>query len=221
MNARFLGNSLVAELLADPAKFKRDGRAYQLLEECFSGLPVENLRPLLRHPDILVRHAALWVASELGTTAWPLLDDAAELIASEDRFESYHALEITAVCAVGTHVNRFSKMAIGLESKDDVICILSMRLIARADAAQIAAAASVTMEEANSSDSHRRGWKLLAMGETVDVEEVKKALTSELRLERYFAAVAAMRLSARVPSLLAFAARSSDSCVCRFASGSA
>jgi hypothetical protein len=60
MNTAYLGNPLIGELLADPAAFQERGRAYQLLEEYFAGLPVQTLRPLLQHTDTLVKYAAVW-----------------------------------------------------------------------------------------------------------------------------------------------------------------
>lgn len=221
MSAEFLGNPLIAELLADPARFKKEGRAYQLLEEYFSGLPVETLRPLLRHENGLVRHAALWVTSELGKQACALLDDATPHIASDDRFQSYHALEIAAVCAVGAQVDRFVKVADGLESSDGVIRCLTMRLMSRADQSQLQAGAAAVRDDPARVHAHKHGLKLLASGDRVDPAEVKSMLASDNGLARCYGAIAAKRLHEKHPALLKFAAELSDASVSKFASDAA
>lgn len=221
MSTSFLGHPLIAELLADPAKFKQDGRAYQLLEEYFSGLPIETLRPLLRHDNSLVRHAALWVTSELGEQACALLDDVTPAIASDDRFQSYHALEIVAVCAIGSQVDRFFKVADGLESSDAVIRGLTMRLMSRADPSQLVAGMMIAAGASSRDDAHRRGLKLLAMGDSADPENVKTLLASDTGLDRCYGAIAAKRLREKYPELLAHAAAVPDRSISKFASEAA
>lgn len=221
MNTTFLGNPLIAELLANPSKFKQDGRAYQLLEEYFSGLSVDTLRPLLRHEDSLVRHAAVWVASELGDQASALLDDATPLIESNDRFQSYHALEIAAVCAIGPQVDRFVNVARGLESGDGVIRGLTMRLMSRADPSQLEAAAVASERDPACPEAHKRGLWLLAKGEQADSRDVRELLASDNRLALCYGAIAAKRLREKCPELLEHATTLPDATVSKFASEAA
>lgn len=221
MNAEFVGNSLIAELLSDPARFKREGRAYQLLEEYYSGLPVETLRPLLRHDDAMVRHAALWVTAELGQQACVLLDDAIPHIKSEDRFQSYHALEIVAVCAVGAQVERFIRIVAGLESGDSVIRGLAMRLMARADDSQLQAGAAAADDGGVGVDAHVRGLKLLAAIEAADPVEVQRFLVSDNEMDRCYGAIAAKRLCNRHPELLKLAETVPDATMRKFFSDTA
>lgn len=206
MSTIFLGNPLIEELLGDPVRFKQEGRAYQLLEEYFSGLSVETLRPLLRHENGLVRHAALWVMAELGDQACELLDDATPFIASDDRFHSYHALEIAAVCATGTQIDRFVKVAEGLESDDTVIRSLTMRLMSRADQLQLQASAVAVQDGSAYSDVHKRGLKLLAIGDKADPKDVQVLLGSDHGLDQIYGAIAAKRLREKYPELLKRAA---------------
>lgn len=219
MNTTFPGNPLIGELLADPAAFKQRGRAYQLLEEYFEGLPMDTLRPLLAHKDILVKHAAVWVASELGHQACTLLDEVTPLIASDDRFLSYHALEVTIVCAIGDYVDRFIRVPQALESNDDVIRSLAMRLLTRADQTQLEAAARLAETETigSSSDVHRRGLSLLSTCESRDPDDVRRMLLEDDSIARMYGAIAAKRLRQRCPELLRMAAALSDASVSRFA----
>lgn len=217
MSTTFLGSPLIGELLADPTTFKERGRAYQLLEEYFAGLPIDTLRPLLAHESVLVRHAAVWVASELGQEACVLLDDVVQLIASDDRFLTYHALELTVVCAIGKHVDRFIHVPLVLESSDDVIQVLTMRLLARADQTQLEAGARLTETMGSIGEVHRRGLSLLANCQSRDPEDVRRMLLEDDSVARMYGAIAARRLHKASPELLQMAAELSDINVSRFA----
>jgi hypothetical protein len=218
MSITFLGNPLIAELLADPAKFEEEGRSYQLLQEYFAGLPIETLRPLLRHKDDLVRHAALFVTSELGQDACALLDDAIPHIASTDRFQSFHAHEIVLVCAEGPLADRFIRITEGLESSDDVMRSLTMDLMSRADPSQLRAGADSLADARGRFDAHRRGLNLLANADRVAPEDVERLLASDDRLDQFYGAIAAKRLREKYPELLEHAASLADLSIRNFAS---
>lgn len=92
------GEELIRDLLADPQRFGEEGQGYRLLQEYFEGLPLDTLRPLLRHESPVVQGEAMFVASELGEQARPLVDDVIPLVQSGDRDLRYDALEVIAVC---------------------------------------------------------------------------------------------------------------------------
>lgn len=217
MNAPFLGHPLVAELLADPATFKERGRAYQLLEQYFEGLGIDTLRPLLAHNDLLVRHAAVWVASELGQQGCALLDDVIALLDTEDRYLTYHALEVTVVCAMGSDVDRFVHIPRALESRDDIIQNLAMRLMAQADSTQLEAGSRLVTAIGANAGVHRRGLSLLAAGRACNPEDIRHMLLEDDALVRMYAAIAAKRLRQEHPELLQMAATLRDPLVSRFA----
>jgi hypothetical protein len=217
MNTGYLGNPLIGELLADPAVFKERGRAYQLLEEYFAGLPVQTLRPLLQHTDTLVKYAAVWVASELGQQASTVLDDIVPLVDSDDRFLSYHALEIIVACAIGNLADRFIGIPRALESRDDVIRVLAMRLLTRAHPTQLEAAAGLADRITGCKDVHRCGLLLLARCESGDHEGVRRMLSDDNPVAQMYGAIAANRLGENSPELLQAAAELADPSISRFA----
>ena len=217
MNTPFLGHPLVAELLADPATFKERGRAHQLLDQYFKGLGIDTLRPLLTHNDLLVRHAAVWVASELGQQACVLLDDVITLLDTDDRYLTYHALEVIVVCAIGNDVDRFVHIPRALESRDEIIRILAMRLMAQADSTQLEAGSRHVTSIGLSSDVHARGLSLLATGRSCSLEDVRHMMLEDDALARMYAAIAAKRLRQVHPELLQMAATIPDAVVGRFA----
>src|SRR5262249_35041189 len=125
------GEQLIQALLADPETFTERGAAYQLVKEYFAGLPLETLRPLLRSEEILVQEAAVYVASELGHEASPLLDDVISLLTSNERVIRFHAMEVIAVCTKMQRFNDFAYVVQELESDDAVLRVLAMYLMSR------------------------------------------------------------------------------------------
>lgn len=206
---------LIAELLADPAGFREQGKTFALLEEYFEGLPLDTLRSLLRHEDGEVQRAAIWIASELGSQACDLLEEVVPLIARGDRYVTYHALEVVAVCASGHRVGHYILIPQALESYDAVVRLVAMELLARASSERLQAAAHLVGQLGGDADAHRRGLLLLANG-SVDPSEVRTLLRAGDSLSRMYGAVAAQRLVDIHPELLEVAAISTDMNVRRF-----
>jgi hypothetical protein len=206
---------LISELLADPAGFREQGKTFALLEEYFEGLALDTLRSLLRHEDGEVQKAAVWIASELGSQACDLLDDVVPLIARGDRYVTYHALGVVAVCASGDQVGHYILIPQALESRDDVVRLVAMELLARASTERLQAAAHLVGQLGGDADAHRRGLLLLANG-SGDPSEVRTALRDGDSLSRMYGAVAAQRLVGIHPELLEMAAVSTDPNVRQF-----
>ncbi|MBI2374004.1 MAG: hypothetical protein HYV07_08400 [Deltaproteobacteria bacterium] len=209
------GRGLICDLLADPRRFNDDGRAYDLLQAYFEGLAVETLRPLLRSADPLVRRVAVFVASELGGQAADVIHDVIPLLESGDRYLQYHAMEVLTVCCGGEHAGEFAHVARQLESADDVLRALAMRLVARADVSQFEAARRLVARDANSR-THQEGLQILAAGEGVEPGPVAAMIGNADPLLRRYGAIAAKRLLARLPSLMSEVGASDDGDLRRF-----
>jgi hypothetical protein len=216
MTARSAGYSLITDLLDRPEEFHEQGRAYDLLQEYFAGLPVGTLRPLVRHENELVRRAAIWILSELGAGASSLLDEVVPLITSRDRYLAYHALEIAIVCAIGERVDRFAAITRGLEHDDEVIRVLTMRLLSNADQTQLEAG-HVQAATSGLAEAHRLGLERLSRQTSLEPDAVTGMLAAGDPLLRRYGAIAARRLMGRFPELMAAAAASPDADVGRFA----
>lgn len=213
--AKLAAKSLVAELLANPARFNEQGRAYQLLQGYFHGYPLETLRPLLAHEDELVQRAAIWIVSELGEQGCTLLHDVVPLMNSGNRYIRYHALEVAIVCAIGEDVDEFTHVARALQSDDDVIRGLAMRLVANADPSQLEAGLRLTGTALG--EAHRKGLQQLSRGDSLKPEEVSEMIVADDSLTRRYGAIAAKRLSRRYPELIVSAESSVDPDVRRLA----
>lgn len=131
---------LVDSLLFDPTEFRDAGRANDLLQRYFRDLDVASLRSLLTHPDDRIKREAVWIASELGVKASPLVKIALQLADNEDTYIAYHALEIVGVCATVSPYECVSTVARGLELSDPVLRSVSMRLLSNLDASVLASA---------------------------------------------------------------------------------
>jgi hypothetical protein len=189
-------DQLIRELLADPPGFADSDRGYKLLQTYFKGAPLDTLRPLLRSGDLLIQREAVWVASELGAQAFPLLDDVVPLIDSGDRYLTFHAMESVTVCATGVRAPEFVHVVAKLEDPDEVLRSLSMFLMSNAETSQLVGAVEGELHRV-----HQEGLRLLLDASASD-EAVLAFIHSDEPLRRRYGAVAAARLYERSPQLI-------------------
>ncbi len=142
-----IGNTLLKELLEQPEWFVEQGRAYLLLEEYFDGLPVASLGPLLRHEDENVNRVAVWIASELGSNGFELLEDVAPLIDSTNLYVKYYAMEVVALCSESSRPGLFLKVIRQLLDDDDDTKVLTMHLVANASRSQLMACSELAITD--------------------------------------------------------------------------
>jgi hypothetical protein len=210
------GEKLISELLADPAKFYKQGKAYQLLQEYFHGLPLDTLQPLLRHSNGNVRGAAVFVVSELGDKAKSLIQEIALLINDPDKKIRWDALESVMVCSTGTNIEKFLLVIKELENNDDSLCRLAMRLVSNADPLQLEAGFRLSDTLNFSGELHKQGLSVLLKGNSITESEITLMLKNSERLIRIYGAIAAKRSFGHQPKFLELAASSLDSGVSRF-----
>lgn len=193
------GEQLIRDLQTDPSKFSDEGLAYDLLKAYFEGLPVNTLRPLLSSNNSLVQRAAVYVASELGSQAKDLVYDVIPLLDSEDRYLKYHAMEVLAVCCEGERAKEFFHVVKVLESDDDVLRALAMRLVSRVDLSQIEGARRIFDSR---HQTHSHSLAILAEGKQVDPAIIISMIHDVDPLIRRYGAIAAKRLIAEFPNLM-------------------
>ena len=218
MTSKSVGEQLIQELLANPSKFDHRGRAYQLLQEYFRGLPLETLRPLLSNEDAIVKKAAVWVVSELGKDASTLIHDVIPLLQESDRRIKYHALESVMVCSVDENVDEFVHVARALESDDEEIRRLAMRLIGNANTTQLVAAVKLLRSGSDLDRLHEQGLSAVLKAQSLDIGQIHRMIASEKPLVRKYGAIAAKRTFHKHPELIAAAASSADADVRQFVS---
>ncbi len=209
------GERLVRELMANPRRFKERGRSYQLLQACFEGFPPNALRPLLEHKDVLVVHAAIFVAAELGWEARDLVEDVVPLVGSKDRYVRYHALEVLVVCCTGERAGGYVHVIQALDGDDAALHVFVMRWVCNADTSQLEAGAQFYASAPTS--EHQVGLSLLLLGEQADQEQIMRMIGAVTPLCRRYGAIAAYRVRGKYPELMRAVVSSDDAELREFA----
>lgn len=216
MSENSSGDKLIADLLSNPAKFEKQGKAYQLLQEYFHGMPLDTLKPLLKHRDGNVRSAAVFVASELGQKAKSLIREVTLLVGDPDSRIQWDALESVMVCSTGKNSEYFLYVVKELENRDDSIRRLAMRLISNADVSQLKTGLKMSHNLASNSEMHKQGLSVLLKGNSITESDITAMLNDPAHLIKMYGAIAAKRIFEQYPKLLEFAASSLDPDISRF-----
>jgi hypothetical protein len=122
---------LIIEMFEDPERTYGSGPA--LLQCCY---PVEMLRPLLRSQQVHLPASAMFVASELGRAAAPILDDAIALLASSTTRIQADAMDVFAVCATDDRLDRYVALVEQLDNPGESIRKHAAFLVGNGGAAQ-------------------------------------------------------------------------------------
>ncbi len=99
-------DSSVAEadaLLSSVLRAGHGDDAYKLLTHFFRGYPIDQLRQLLRSNASVVVECGAFIASELGSRAWPLLDEFSALLSHESRGVRSSMIDCVSACATNSH----------------------------------------------------------------------------------------------------------------------
>ncbi len=208
---------LLSELLDDPGKFDSQGKAHELLQEYFSGKPIETLRPLLTHDNVCARRSGAFILSELGTEGSDLILDVVPLISDSDLHIQWYAIESVMACSTSSNFGQFINIVRELENPNSSICRLAMRLVSNANQSQIEAGIRSIETLHAHHDIHKRGLQLLLNRQTVGTVDIIAALTTHDDLLQKYGAIAAKRCMSQSPELIQRATRSEDEFVSRFA----
>lgn len=183
-----------------------DALASRLLDEFFSGYPVEKLNQLLRSDNERIVEAGAWIASELGQLAKPLIDELGRLLihpSSSVRFDVLDSVLVAATEEDGPTI------ALAVQTLDDAergVRWKAMNFLARASDAQLAASLA-HMDKP--SIAELTSW-LLDCDQNTDATAVIARIQDSNRRVRLFAAAAAARIGPRNSSALLRAVESSD-----------
>lgn len=201
------GAALLSDLLTDPEEFARTGRGNALLEVYFAGFPKDSLVELLRSDNLSVQRTAAFIASELGAAAGELVVEMPRLLRASDPHVVWYACEVIAVCAYNEHVALFANVARMLELPSGPLVRLAMRLICRAERAQLEGANEEMRN--NAPVAHLRGLAVL-LTDDASVEIVDGMLQAQDLLLRRYGAIAACRHRGTRPQLITLVAASED-----------
>lgn len=200
-------------LLAQAAVGADDALASQLLDEFFSGYPVERLRELLRSRNEATVKVGTWIASELGHRAAPLMDDLAHLLVHSSRYVRFFAVDSILAGATAEHGDALAGAVRLIEDQDEAVRWKALNFLARAGYDQLAASVSSLHDGPLAALAE---W-LLEIDRTSDTAFVTQRIQDDSKLRRMFAAAAAVRLAAHDQSALSHVAASSDEEISSFA----
>ncbi len=204
-----MGDELINKILAG----EEGNLANDLLVECFQGFPVQKLRPLLSsNHDKAVKYA-VWILSELGVKACPLVRDVVPLLSHSARYVKFFALDVMLMCATSADHDLIARTIGLVRDHDSAVRWKAFRYLSIADYDGIVSALR-SLEDTEVASAVE--W-IINTEATTDVAEriIADRLISDNELERMAAVVAASRLGKLM--VLAEAAGSTDSDVAQFA----
>lgn len=130
------GDTLLSMLQAG----ENNDMANELLKEFFRGYPIERLTLLLQSEQEGAVKAGVWIASELGPGAEPLLDELVRLLSHPLKYVRFFAVDSLFQCA-DVKAGEFLAEAIqAIDDPEPGVRWKVMEQIARADVAQLVAA---------------------------------------------------------------------------------
>lgn len=211
------GDNLIELLLKNPVDFNARGRGNELLNCYWGGFPIESLRPLLTHRHDEVREAAMFVATELGTKASPLINDIVPLVDDPDPSIAWDAIESVCVCSLGSCARYFTVVVRQLENTSSILRRLAMRLLSRVSEVQIRSAVQYVGELGPSAPLHLQGLLILIPSEIPNENAIRSLLTADSELIQCYGAIGACRYRMPYPMLLQEAVLSTNPNVSEFA----
>lgn len=187
--------------------------AHALLSKFFSGYPVENLRQLLHSESEHSVRIGVWIASELGARAEPLIDDLVMLLTHPVRYVRFFALDSILGASTIQHGNAVAAAIHTIRDPDEAVRWKALNFLTRASEAQLSAGLALL---STGSEASLTSW-LLACSRSPEASAIRERLQDSDSIVRLFAAAAAARMVSHDPSVLKYAAESKDVEVRKFA----
>lgn len=190
-----------------------DSAAHDLLNEFFSGYPVERLRRLLQSEEESAVKAGAWIASELGEQVAPLIDELTGLLSHPSKYVRFFVLDSILIAGTPEHGQALAAAVQMIQDSEDAIRWKAMNFLARASESQLTASVPYV---ANRSVAELTEW-LIDSDRRLNTVAVIRRLEDGNQLVRMAAGAAAVRLASRDRSALEHAAASSDPTIKSFA----
>ncbi|MFF5076331.1 HEAT repeat domain-containing protein [Actinoplanes sp. NPDC000266] len=195
-----------------PEEYGED--AYALLQEIFRGYSISRLKALLSSENIPTAEAGIWVLSELGSKAAPLLGDIAPLLRSPSRKVRYWAIDVVHSSAGPDDGDLIGKALSLLDDDDPAVRRAVIFFLSRISDAQLSAAIDRLGEGRL---TRLLGWFRRVIGGGFE-SEILERLQDEDGLGQRVAVAAAARIPDRGGPALQWAAAEGPDDVSVFAS---
>ena len=203
------GEKLVDEILTGSSR-DVGVAANQLLAEFSRGLSLGHLRCLLTSERSEVVRSGVWIASELGRSSQPVIEEVGRLLNHGEEYVRFFAID-SLLTTTGREHGELVARVIGL--MDDQSAAVRQKVLdflARASASQLESAADwLEHNEPSKMELVPKLRRLLNHG-AIDGTRLAEALQSESAIDRKLGAVAAIRYGALDTEILASAANAPD-----------
>lgn len=190
------------------------GAANDLVSAFYAGYPVEQLRLLLESGDEHVLKTGVWIASELGNRAAPVLDDVAPLLNHSSDYIRYYALEAIATNASAAHDHVLARAVQCVRDPNAEVRAQALRCLSWMTDEQINRCIASTDDPAL---RILLAWLLDLQATESRTQDIVHRLVDADPLVQRFAVVAARRLGPFDPMPLQRAAFAAESDVRQFA----
>jgi hypothetical protein len=190
---RVRGDELIERIFAEGD----DGQtSNDLLKEMFDGYPVEKLIPLLRSDDDEIAKVGAFVAEELAAKAAPLMPDLKRLLGHRNRRVRFDIMDAVLLAATPDDGEAIARAIALVNDPEQTIRGNALDFLVCADREQLVAALPYV---GDSDIATGLGWLLDTEESPGDdgYAEIESRIDDADRLVRWFAAVAAMRISRR------------------------
>ena len=207
---------LTERLVADPRSSLAGAMMNDLLAEFHRGYPLENLRSLLQNDNTDVVKAGAWIASELGETGKPMLNDVSPLLQHADSRVRFSVIDCILLWADPSKGRELASVVNLIDDPESRVRWKVMEFLSRASREQLAAALQY-LEMTNPQSKNIRGLRLLLGSSAETPKEATAALRDQDELMRKYGAVLARRVAGIDKEPLLYAASIDDADVKDFA----
>jgi hypothetical protein len=188
----------------------------RLLREFQRGYPLENLRRYLRSDQARLVAIGVWIASELGQTAKPLLDDVSALLTHPLKRVRFFSIDCVLLWAGPSDGCALASVIALMDDAETAVRWKVLDFLSRASREQLQGALSYLLITEPKS-RHIPGLKWMLSSDLKKPKEVIAALHNQDSLTRRYGVVAAVRMSKDNPQPLFDASSVEDSDVKAFA----
>lgn len=213
--AHYRGEELISESLGNPQRSEE--LANDLLVAFQSGYPLHNLRRLLDAEDTVTVASGMWIASELGAGARPLLQETVKRVHHPGARVRFFALDVLTSCAAPEDESALNSGLDLLDDPDQGVRWKALVFLATISEAALRTLRDLAMRQAPGGQRARGLQLMLSVIASREVEPVtQRLLGDDTALHRYAAAVAA-RMAHQDSTPLRVAMASQDTTIRQFA----
>jgi hypothetical protein len=204
-------DKLMRSLEEETSPSRRGRLANDLLDEFSKGHPLDALRALLGSEKKEVSRVGVWVASELGVGARPLITEVARHLESDDDYARFFAIDAMLTCASEGDGAILGKVMLMLTDAAKSVRWKATHFAARASHRQLELALTELLKWGDIDPAYEKGVEAIVNNvRDSDLESARGLLSSDSPILRRCGLAIAFRMSRLDATALRVAAESND-----------